>query len=150
MTLYPLQGEKQMKIVVTANGEDLQAATSPIFGRCPIYLFVDTETMGTEAVANPALAASGGAGVQAAQFVAQRGAQAVLTGNVGPNAFQVFQAAGIPVYLCPQGTVERAVEAYRAGKLSAVAAPTAPAHAGMGRRMQGAGGRGRGGAGRSG
>lgn len=136
-----------MKIVVTANGEGLQAATSPIFGRCPTYLFVDTETMDVESVANPAVAAGGGAGVQAAQFVVQRGARAVLTGNIGPNAFQVFQAAGVAVYLCQEGTVEQAVEAYRAGKLPAVGLPTAPAHAGMGRRMQGGGGRGRGRAG---
>ena len=55
-----------MKIVVTANGADLAALASPIFGRCPIYVFVDTETMQFEAVENPAVGASGGAGIQAA------------------------------------------------------------------------------------
>ena len=51
-----------MKIAVTANGADLDAPISPIFGRCPTYLFVDTETMQFEAVQNPAVSAPGGAG----------------------------------------------------------------------------------------
>ena len=100
-----------MKIVVTANGMDLDAPASPVFGRCPTYVFVDTETMGFEAVDNPAMSASGGAGIQAAQFVIEQGARAVLTGNVGPNAFNVFQAANVPIYLLTGGTVREAVEA---------------------------------------
>lgn len=78
-----------MRIVVTANGTDLDAPASPVFGRCSTYIFVDTETMKFEAIDNPAMSAPGGAGIQAAQFVIEQGAQAVLTGNVGPNAFNV-------------------------------------------------------------
>jgi len=81
-----------MKIVVTANGADLDAPASPVFGRCPIYVFVDTETMQFEAVGNPAVAAGGGAGIQAAQFVIEQGAQAVVTGNAGPNGGASAQA----------------------------------------------------------
>jgi len=121
-----------MKIVVTTNGADLSAQTSPIFGRCPTYVFVDTETMAFEAIDNPAVGASGGAGVQAAQFVIERGAQAVITGSTGPNAFQVFQSAGIPVYLNRGGTVREAVEAHRAGRLQVTGGASAAAHAGMG------------------
>ena len=124
-----------MKIADTANGTDLDAPASPIFGRCPTYILVDTETMQYEAVANPAVAAGGGAGVQAAQFVIERGAQAVVTGNVGPNAFGVFRAGGIPVYLFAGGTVQRAVEAYKGGQLSSASGATVSAHAGMGRGM---------------
>ncbi|MFX0121789.1 MAG: NifB/NifX family molybdenum-iron cluster-binding protein, partial [Candidatus Hodarchaeota archaeon] len=65
-----------MKVVVSAMGEDLNAEVSPIFGRCPMYIFVDTETMEFEAVPNPAMSASGGAGIQAAQFVVSKGVQA--------------------------------------------------------------------------
>jgi len=93
-----------MKIVVTANGTDLNAPASPVFGRCSTYIFVDTETMAFKAADNPAMSASGGAGIQAAQFVIEQGAQAVLTGNVGPNAFNVFQAANVPIYLLTGGT----------------------------------------------
>jgi len=127
-----------MKIVVTANGGDLDARASPVFGRCPMYVLVDTETMQFEAVENPALAASGGAGIQAAQFIVERGAEAVVSGNVGPNAFNVLQAAGIPVYQFGGGTVRQAVEAYVTGTLPAARGATTGAHFGMG------GGRGRG------
>jgi predicted Fe-Mo cluster-binding NifX family protein len=110
-----------------------------------MYIFVDTETadkdhpadkhhpMEFEAVENPAIAAPGGAGIQAAQFIVERGAQAVVTGNMGPNAFSVLQSAGVPVYLFDGGTVRQAVEACRQGRLSIAGQASAPAHAGMGR-----------------
>ena len=121
-----------MKIVVTANGADLDAPASPVFGRCPVYVFVDTETMAYEAVENPAEGASSGAGIQAAQFIVERGAQVVVSGNVGPNAFDVLQAAGVAVYLFGGGTVQQAVDAYKAGQLPSAGAPSAPAHTGLG------------------
>lgn len=124
-----------MRIVVTSNGTDLDAQTSQVFGRCPYFVFVDTETMAFEAVENPALASAGGAGIQAAQFVIEKGAQAIVSGNVGPNSLQVFQSAGVPVYLFSGGTVREAVEAFKAGRLPATGGATAPEHAGMGRGM---------------
>jgi predicted Fe-Mo cluster-binding NifX family protein len=120
-----------MKIVVSANGLDLEAAASPILGRAPNFLIVDTETMGFDTLGNPALGAAGGAGVQASQFVVEHGAEAVVSGNVGPNAFDVLQAAGVPVYLFEGGTVRQAVEAFKAGKLQSAGNATAPHHAGM-------------------
>jgi len=100
-----------MKIVISANGPDLEAQASPVFGRCPVYVFVDTETMAFEAVENPAINAAGGAGIQAAQFVVERGAQAVVTGNMGPSAFNVLQAADVPIYLFGGGRVGEAASA---------------------------------------
>ena len=97
-----------MKVIVTADGADLNAPTSPRFGRCPTYVFVETDTLACEAMQNPAASASGGAGIQAAQFVVEQGARAVLTGNVGPNAVEVLQAANIPVYLNGESTIRTA------------------------------------------
>ena len=136
-----------MKIVVTANGAGLDAAASPVFGRCPTYVFVDTDTMQCESVENPAVGASGGAGIQAAQFVLEWGAQAAVTGNVGPNAFGVFQASGVEVYLFGDGTVREAVEAYKAGQLHPMGGANVPAHSGMGGGMGRGMGRGGGGSG---
>jgi predicted Fe-Mo cluster-binding NifX family protein len=121
-----------VRVVVTANGTDLDAPASPVFGRCPTYVFVDTESMQTEAVDNPAVDAARGAGIQAAQLVVEQGAQAVLTGNIGPNALDVFQAAGIPVYLCTAGTVREAVEAFQGGGLPSIAEASTRAGMGMG------------------
>ena len=88
-----------MKIAVSSQGDSLDAAASPVFGRCPIYLFVEPETMEFEAVPNPAMNQAGGAGIQAAQFVVNQGVDAVLSGNLGPNAYDVLNAAGVPGFL---------------------------------------------------
>ena len=140
-----------MKIAVSATGNGLDAPFSPLFGRCPIFVIVDTDTMASESVPNGGLSAAGGAGIQAAQDVANRGVKAVVTGSVGPNAYQVLAAAGISVYTFPVGTVRQAVEAFEVGSLEQVSNPTGPAHAGMGAMRgpgHGMGGRGMGGRGR--
>jgi predicted Fe-Mo cluster-binding NifX family protein len=134
-----------MKIVVTSTGGDLDAPASPMFGRCPFYVFVDSDTGEFEAVENPAMSAPGGAGIQAAQYVVAQGVQAALSGHVGPNAVQVLQAANVPVYLTSGGTVRQAVEAFKAGRLSTADQATVRAHAGMGGGMGTGGGMGMGG-----
>ena len=121
-----------MKIVVTANGAGFDAPSSPVFGRCPVYVFVDTDSMESESVDNPAMNASGGAGIQAAQFVVERGVQAVVSGNLGPNAADVLQAANVPLYFFGGGTVREAVEGYKNGRLSIAGGANVQAHAGMG------------------
>ena len=121
-----------MKVVVTAQGVGLDAMSSPVFGRCPAFVFVDTETLQFEGVNNPCMGAGGGAGIQAAQFVVDRGAQAVLSHNVGPNAFAVLQAAGVAVYRIDGGTVRQAVEAFGSGSLPRLDGPSASAHRGLG------------------
>jgi predicted Fe-Mo cluster-binding NifX family protein len=130
-----MSDSSQVKLLVTANGRDLDAPTSPIFGRCPTYIVVEPESLDFEVVDNPAVSAGGGAGIQAAQLIVDLGVNAVLTGNVGPNAFGVLQSAQVPVYLCDGGTVRQAVEAFKAGQLSAVGGASTPSHSGLGRGM---------------
>ncbi|MDX9831062.1 MAG: NifB/NifX family molybdenum-iron cluster-binding protein [Anaerolineae bacterium] len=122
-----------MRIIVSAEGESLDAPASPVFGRCPTYILVDTATGEYRALPNPAMNQGGGAGIQAAQFVVEQGVQAVLTGNLGPNAFDVLQAADIPAYMVSEGTVRQAVEGYKAQRLQPMGGANVAAHAGMGR-----------------
>lgn len=129
-----------MLVAVSANGRDLDASVSPVFGRCQTFLLVDTETMAFRAVPNPAISAPGGAGVQAAQFIVSQGAEALISGNVGPNAFAVFGPAGVPVYAHAGGTVREAVQALTEGRLTPVGRATGPSHVGTAGR---GGGRGR-------
>jgi len=105
-----------MKIVVTAQGTDLNAFVDPRFGRCQHFLFVDTETMRVEAVPNAARQAAGGAGIQSAQFVVDRGVQAVITGTVGPNANEVLKRSNVAVYR-GAGTVSGVIDKFKSGKL---------------------------------
>ena len=121
-----------MKLIVTSTGKNLDAAVDPRFGRAQYLTLVETEGLAFEATENPGLQASGGAGVQAAQLAAAAGAKAVLTGNVGPNAYLALAAAGIKVYIGAAGTVRQAVEAYARGELQEATAPSVGAHAGSG------------------
>ena len=122
-----------MKIAVSAIGQDLDAQVDPRFGRCQYFLIIDLDSMEFESLANDSAAASGGAGIAAAQMIIGKGIEAVLTGNCGPNAFGVLDSAGIKVFTGVSGTVREAIENYRAGKLQASSQATASAHSGMGR-----------------
>jgi predicted Fe-Mo cluster-binding NifX family protein len=121
-----------MKIAVSATGKDLTCQIDPRFGRCQYFIFVDTETMAFEALENEGGMASGGAGVQAAQLVVQKGANALITGNLGPNAASALSASGIKIHFAPGGTVQEVVQAFKAGKLLEASGPTVPSHFGMG------------------
>ena len=122
-----------MKICVSAESDNLDAAIDPRFGRCPYLVIVDSETMQFEAVPNMASGATGGAGIQAAQTIASKGAKVLITGNVGPNAFQALSVAGIKIVTGAFGTVREVVEKYKRGELSETSAPTVGGHFGMGR-----------------
>jgi len=129
-----------MKIAVSATAPHLDANLDPRFGRCQYLLVVDSESMEFEAIENPAMSAPGGAGIQVAQLVVQKGVEAVITGDCGPNAFQVLSAAGIPVSVGASGSVRDVVEAHREGKLSPIAAASTGPGAGMRGGMGGGGG----------
>ncbi len=120
-----------MKIAISSSGPDLESTVDPRFGRCAYIVFLETDTMDFEAVPNPNVSAGGGAGIGTAQMVVDRGAKAVLTGNVGPNAFGVLNQAGIAVYTGVGGTVRQAVEDFRASRMTAASAPTVGGHFGM-------------------
>ena len=121
-----------MKVAVAASGDNLDAVADPRFGRCPMFLIVDTDSMEFEALATPGAQAGQGAGIQAAQLVANAGAQAVIAGNYGPNAYQTLSAGGLDVLSGASGTVRQAIEAFKAGQLAAVEEASVPPHFGLG------------------
>jgi len=121
-----------MKIAVTTAGPSLDDQVEARFGRTPYYLFVDPETMNVETVQNPNVAAGGGAGIQSAQLMSDHGVQYVLTGNCGPNAFQVFSAAGIQVIVGVSGIARQAVEQFKTGAFTASNQSNVASHFGMG------------------
>ena len=121
-----------MKIAVTAVGEGMDAQVDPRFGRAAYFALVETETMAYEAVENGNLAAGGGAGINAAKVVIDAGAEAVLTGNCGPNAERTLRAGKVKLYTGVEGTVAAAVEQFKAGALTEATGPSVDSHAGMG------------------
>ena len=75
-----------MKIIITSEGTSLESPVDPRFGRAKHFILVDTDTGEFSSHDNAQnLNAPQGAGIQAAQTVARLGAEAVLTGHVGPR-----------------------------------------------------------------
>ncbi len=121
-----------MKIAVSATNESLDAQIDPRFGRCPYFVIVESETMKFETIPNLSQNAPSGAGIQAAKTIASKGAKVILTGNVGPNAFQVLSASGIKIVTGTFGTVKEAVEKFKSGQLQGTNAPSTQMGFGMG------------------
>jgi len=144
-----------MKIAVTSTGPTLDDDVEARFGRCAYFLIIDTDTMECEPIENPNIALGGGAGIQSAQLMSEKGVTTVLTGNCGPNAFNVFGQAGIQVIVGVSGPVRSAVEQFKTGAFSSASGPNVASHfginaapagpgLGMGFGMGGGGGMGRG------
>ena len=120
-----------MKIILTVTSPSLDADVDLRFGRCAYFLVVDTDTLKWQAHPNPGVSASGGAGTLAAQFVASQKAEAVISGDFGPNAYNALQAAGIKMYLFGTSrTGQEAVQLFKAGQLESVGAPVGRGHRG--------------------
>lgn len=106
-----------MKVCITSKGPEFTSEVDPRFGRAAYFIIVDSETGEFVAKENEAVHAAGGAGIQAAQGIVEEGAATVITGNVGPNAFQVLSKAEISVIAGVQDTVEEAFNRFRSGDL---------------------------------
>lgn len=119
-----------MKIAVSTMDSTMDAQVDSRFGRCHHYAFVDTESGEVEIIENPAVTSGSGAGIQAAQFVVERGVDTVISGHVGPNAYQVLDAAGLAVYQAAGLSIQQALDALEAGTLSELTSATGPAHMG--------------------
>ena len=121
-----------MKVAVSSTGKSLDAHLDPRFGRCAYFLVVDPDDMSFEAFNNDSASLGGGAGIQAAQFIASLGVTAVITGNCGPNAVQTLSAAGIELIAGQTGVVKDVVELFKKGNLKPTSAATVDSHFGMG------------------
>ena len=85
---------------------------------------VETKDLSFEAVGNPNVSRDSGAGIQAAQLVAEKGARFVVTGNCVPNAYRTLLAAGLGVIVGYSGAVRDVVESFKAGWYSAAKQPS--------------------------
>jgi len=126
-----------MKICITSQGDNLDSQVDPRFGRCQYFIIADTDTLKFEAMENPNVEAMGGAGIQSGQLVAGKQIKAVLTGNVGPNAFQTLQAVGVEVITDVTGSVKEAIEKYKKGEFKSTQGPSVGSKFGMPGKNQG-------------
>ena len=119
-----------MKIAITSYGKDLSSKTDRSFGRAKWFILMDTETGAFEAHSNEQnVNAPQGAGIQAAQNVVNLGAEVILTGNVGPNAFRALNAASIRIFIVSEDvSVEQALSDWKEGKLRETTKSTIEGH----------------------
>lgn len=113
-----------MKIAITASGNSIEHPFNPRFGRADHFILVDSETREWQALPNPAADARGGAGPQAVQFITRQGAQAIISGRYGPNAFSALEAANIRAYIASEGSVNEVLQQFLDGQLEQASAAT--------------------------
>jgi len=123
--------EREMNVAISSTDKTLGSDIDPRFGRCLYFIIVDPYTMKYRAYSNENAAPKGGAGIRASQFIVDLGAEAVITGNMGPNAFETLNTAGIEILTDAEGTVRDAIERYLEGKLKKAQSPTIGVHSGL-------------------
>jgi predicted Fe-Mo cluster-binding NifX family protein len=108
-----------MKIAISSSGKNLTDKVSEIFARCPYFIIAEIENqkiVKTEIIENESTNQMSGAGISAAQLMAEKNVKAVITGNVGPRAFNVLKQFNIEVYQ-GEGKVKEVIEKFIEGKL---------------------------------
>lgn len=122
-----------MKICISSTGDNIDSSVDPRFGRCPFFLIYDDSTENYEFISNSSRNAMGGAGIQAAQEVISKGVEAVITGNIGPNSYRVFESAKIKIYTGVSGPIKEAIAKHKANQLTSTSGPSVQSHYGMGK-----------------
>jgi predicted Fe-Mo cluster-binding NifX family protein len=122
---------EKMKVAVTSYGENLDGKMDRSFGRAKWFVVVDIEKGTFEAHSNKQnVNAIQGAGIQAARNVSDLGADVVLTGNVGPNAFKTLRAASVKIFVVDKDveTVKDAISKWKSNQLKEVDEATIEGH----------------------
>jgi len=110
-----------LRVAVASEGRTVSARVDPRFGRAPYIVICDTQKPDIEVIDNLATSQqAGGAGVKAAETVAGRHVDYVVSQNFGPKALQVFRAAGVKAAVLSEGTVAAAVELIQRGQLQTI------------------------------
>lgn len=106
-----------MMIAIPVNDDAIEAGVCVSFGRAPYFAIYNDENEAYTFLKNPAADSAGGAGIKAAQFVADTGVCAVLTPRCGENSAEVLKAAGINIYKSVNEDIAQAVREFAAGEL---------------------------------
>lgn len=118
-----------MKIAISATGQTVDSMLDKRFGRCQYFVIQDTETGEVETVENKGLISEGGAGIAASQQLIDEGVSVIITGNLGPNAFELIEKSGIDAYKCEEMIIRDVLKKYGSDELSKIQ-KSGPAHHG--------------------
>lgn len=107
-----------MKIAMPVDDKSMETTVCMSFGRTPYFLIYDTESKESLFLDNSAAASQGGAGIKAAQTIADHKVDALLTPRCGQNAADVILAANIKIYKTIKVSIKDNIDALNNGKLS--------------------------------
>jgi len=119
-----------MKIAISATGKDTKSNIDATFGRAPFFLIVDTKTKELKVIENKARDRPNGVGITAANIVLNEDFYAVITADIGPLAFEIFEQGGIKIYKA-EGKINDAIRLFEEGKLSEITKATRPKYSGL-------------------
>jgi predicted Fe-Mo cluster-binding NifX family protein len=124
-----------MKIAISSTGKNLESEVDSRFGRCPYFLLVEIdkknkEIKDFEAIENTARKEVGGAGITAGELVGNLKPNAVITTNMGPRAFQIFEQLKIKVYQ-GEGKIKEILNRFLKGNLKEIGSANGPQHKGL-------------------
>jgi len=119
-----------MKIAISAAGKNIEDLLDPRFGRCEYFQIHDTENSDIKIIENQGKLSSGGAGIAAAQQLLDEKVQVIVTGNLGPNAFEIIEKADIKAYKCSNISIKEALDKCLNNQLEEIKF-SGPAHHGM-------------------
>ena len=121
-----------MKIAISSTGNNLESELDARFGRCNYFLIIEIEDnriKDFKAIENNAKAQVGGAGISAGEIVAKQKVDAIITVNLGPRAFSVFEQFGIKIYQ-GEGEIKEVIQDFINGKLKELINSNAQQHHG--------------------
>ncbi|CDF57867.1 NifB/NifX family molybdenum-iron cluster-binding protein [Thermobrachium celere] len=119
-----------MRVVISATGKDINDLMDVRFGRCRYFQIHDTEAGEFRVLENEGQKSGGGAGIAAAQQIIDEGVDVVITGSLGPNAFDLINKAGIKAYKCNEMRIKEVIDKFKNGELEEINM-AGPAHHGM-------------------
>ena len=124
---------KTMKIAISSTGNNLESEVDARFGRCNYFLIIEIEDKKIKdfkAIENTAKTQMGGAGISAGEIVAKQKVDAIITINLGPRAFSIFDQFKIEIYH-GEGKIKDVIQEFIEGKLKKLSNATGPQHAGL-------------------
>lgn len=110
-----------MKLAICSKGENLESEMDERFGRTNFFILYETEDDTFEVHTNKQnMNAAQGAGIQAAQTVADINADILVCAHCGPKAFKTLQAAEIPVITTNVKPINEVIKQFKNNELKAI------------------------------
>ena len=117
-----------MKIALSATGKGLDSNVYTKFERCHFFLILDIEKNSLVSIENKTKDRPHEIGGTIGKLIANEGIDTVITTDIGPSAFEIFERYGIKIYQA-EGILEDAIQLLKEGKLAEVTKPTVPRYA---------------------